>query len=64
MTITNLTETLASKNYHLVIQRLPDESQREWQRTLKEIEAHGYATVTRLPNHCAGLRWELQGTAA
>nr|WP_299380321.1 DUF1654 domain-containing protein [uncultured Halomonas sp.] len=58
------TTTLANQDYHLVIQRLPGESKQEWQRTLEEIEAHGHATVTRLPNDCAGLRWELQGAAA
>nr|WP_298411747.1 DUF1654 domain-containing protein [uncultured Halomonas sp.] len=58
------TTTLAEHDYHLVIQRLPDESQREWQRTLEKIEAHGYAVVTRLPDGSAGLRWELQETAA
>ncbi|WP_227370338.1 DUF1654 domain-containing protein [Halomonas sp. M20] len=58
------TPTLAHHDYHLVIQRLPDESKREWQRTLDKIEAHGHATVTRLPDDCAGLRWELQEAVA
>lgn len=54
----------AAHDYHLVIQRLPEESVDEWRRMLDDLEANGRATVTRLPDDCAGLRWEAREAAA
>lgn len=54
----------ATPDFYLVIQRLPGESERDWQCTLNRIEAFGWAIVPRLPDGSAGLRWEPREAAA
>ncbi|MEQ5858419.1 hypothetical protein C6W88_19240 [Halomonas litopenaei] len=54
----------ATPDFHLIIQRLPGESERDWQRTLNRVEVFGRAAVTRLPDGSAGLRWEPREAAA